>query len=137
MKSEKPGSIRWIASVDLETSPVSKKMEDSGTRTTTPSGMQYEPKPDGSGRFDLIPPEPIKRLAVWYELGAKKYADNNWKKGQEWSLCLNSLERHLNKWKSGSKTEDHLAAVAWRAFTLMYYEIYHPEMCDIVERKKT
>ena len=109
-------------------------IEDLGQRITLPSGMITEKK-DKQERFDLIPAEPLARLAKIYGLGAQKYDDNNWKNGNKWSACLNSLERHLNKWKSGKNNEDHLAMIAWRAFALMYYEIYHPEMCDIEERK--
>lgn len=95
-----------------------------------------EPK-DGKGRFDLIPVDPMFRLAGIYQLGALKYEPNNWKKGVPWSECLDSLERHLQKWKRGDKDEDHLAIVAWRAFALMYYEQHRKELCDIEELKRS
>ena len=109
------------------------KLVDSGKRNTESTGCLLEPK-DGHGRYDLIPPDGLYRLAKIYEEGAKKYADNNWKKGMPWSKCLNSLERHLQKWKMGMRDEDHLAMVAWRAFALMYYEKHRKELCDIEER---
>lgn len=37
--------------------------------------------PKGKGRFDLLPPYPLMRLAKHYENGATKYAERNWEKG--------------------------------------------------------
>jgi len=109
-------------------------LNDSGKRVKHKTGALTKPR-EGKGRFDLIPPEPLFRLARIYQLGAEKYEPNNWKKGIQWSLCLDSMERHLQKWKRGDKDEDHLAIVAWRAFALMYYEEKHKELCDIDELK--
>jgi Domain of unknown function (DUF5664) len=67
----------------------------------------------GRGRFDLVPAYPIKRLAQHYENGARKYADRNWEKGIKLSRFLDSAERHLNSFKEGERTEDHLAAILW------------------------
>jgi hypothetical protein len=108
-------------------------LKDSGQRNVEKTGCLLEPK-DGHGRFDLIPPEPLFRVAKIYEQGSIKYAPNNWKKGMAWSKCLSALERHLQKWKRGDRDEDHLAMVLWRTMALMYYEEYHQELCDIDER---
>src|SRR3990167_3163775 len=112
-----------------------KGLHDSGRRQIWPSGTMTEPG-YGDGRFDLIPFEPLQRLARVYQLGAEKYAPNNWKKGVPWSKCINSLERHLHSWKNGKHNEDHLAIVAWRAFALMYYERHCKNLCDIDELKR-
>lgn len=76
----------------------------------------------GKGRFDLIPPEPMQRLAVHYELGAKAHADRNWELGQPLHQYLDSAERHLNGFKSGERSEDHLAAVLWNICGYMWTE---------------
>lgn len=77
---------------------------------------------EGKGRFDLISPFALMRLALHYENGARKYAERNWEKGQLSSRCLNSAMRHLNAWLAGSRDEDHLAAAAWNIFALMHNE---------------
>ena len=78
-------------------------------------------------RYDLIPMEPLRRLATVYEMGNDKYGKDNWKKGMPWSDILNHVIDHLLRWKDGElehlvKCEDHLAHAAWGLFALMYFE---------------
>jgi len=81
-------------------------------------------------RFDLIPSESLWRLAEHYGAGAKKYDDDNWRRGYSWRLNIAAMQRHLHQWLMDDYTEDHLAAIAWHAFTLMWFEKYHPEFDD-------
>lgn len=86
-------------------------------------------------RFDLIPAEALKQVAEHYGRGAKKYADNNWRKGYNWSLSLAALERHLNAFKSGEDfdeetTSNHMAAVVFHALALLTFYDEHPELDD-------
>lgn len=89
----------------------------------------------GKPRHDLIPAFAINELAKIYEMGSKKYADNNWRKGMKWSRVLGSLKRHLNAVERGEDFDKesqlyHAAHVAWNAITLLeYYKIY-PEGDD-------
>lgn len=87
---------------------------------------------DNSGvRFDLISSVGLRRLAETYAEGAAKYGDNNWLKGIPASNLLNHLEVHLNKFKSGDTSEDHLAHAAWNLFTLMHFQETRPELIDL------
>jgi len=95
------------------------KVEDSGSRQEFKTGSVRDTNV-GKGRFDLIPPYALKRLAKHYENGAKKYGDRNWEKGQNLSRYLDSAIRHAYAFLGGSRVEDHLAAVAWNA--LAYIE---------------
>jgi len=95
------------------------KVEDSGSRQEFKTGSVRDTNV-GKGRFDLIPPYALKRLAKHYENGAKKYGDRNWEKGQNLSRYLDSAIRHAYAFLGGSCVEDHLAAVAWNA--LAYIE---------------
>ena len=77
---------------------------------------------EGKGAYYLIPYEPLRRLAVRYENGAKPgaYGPRNWEKGQP--LCasyLDSCERHLQQLKAGLTDDDHAAAAAWNLFGFM------------------
>src|SRR5690554_6777622 len=74
----------------------------------------------GKGRFDLIPPEGLIRLAKRYEYGAVRYGDQNWKKGIPVSSLVDSVMRHLCQYMAGDQSEDHLAACSWNLFALMY-----------------
>ena len=97
------------------------KIHDRGDRIAYEGGAVREGV-TGKGRYDLISPPALMRLATWYELGAQKYAPRNWEKGMPWSHCMNSMFRHMVKYMAGWKDEDHLAAVMWNAAALMHYE---------------
>lgn len=104
--------------------------KDSGERQSFESGMVRDTQ-DGKPRYDLIPVGPLKRLAGLYARGAEKYDADNWQKGQPYSRAYASLFRHLIQWRAGENDEDHLAAVAWNAFALMWYEENKPELNDV------
>jgi hypothetical protein len=76
-------------------------------------------------RFDLIPAEPLIELARVYGRGAKKYADDNWRKGYSWKLSFGAMMRHAWAFWKGEERDElgnhHLACCAWHAFTLMWY----------------
>lgn len=91
----------------------------------------------GKGRFDLITPIGLRRLAVIFERGAIKYESRNWEKGFPISRYLDSAERHINQYKEGLRDEDHLAQAAWNLFTAMHTEdmvrrgLLPPELNDL------
>lgn len=67
----------------------------------------------GKGRFDLLPPTAIRRLAEHFETGAKKYGDRNWQKGQPLQRYIDSALRHIFCHQGGRQDEDHIIAAAW------------------------
>lgn len=81
-------------------------------------------------RLDLVPVEPLLRLAAVYGRGGTKYdaaptRENpdplgNWRKGIPLSRTISSLQRHVMLWALGDETEDHLAQAVWNCFTLMW-----------------
>ena len=83
-------------------------------------------------RFDLIPANPLRELAILYGRGARKYADRNWENGYDWGLSFTALNRHLWAWW-GREDQDpetlvsHMTNVAWHAFTLAEFARTHPE----------
>jgi hypothetical protein len=92
--------------------------KDSGAREQFDTGSQRDTR-KGKGRFDLLPPRAIRRLAQLYERGANKYGDRNWEKGQPCSRYLDSMLRHAFAVSQGVVDEDHLAAVAWNALAII------------------
>lgn len=96
--------------------------KDSGERQKFSTGAVRDTQ-TGKGRYDLLNPIPLLRLAQLYERGAIKYGENNWTKGIPISRYVNSAERHINNYKEGERTEDHPAAVAWNAFGIMFNEV--------------
>lgn len=90
---------------------------------------------NGKPRHDLIPPFAINELAKIYAMGAKKYADHNWKLGMRWSRVLGSLKRHLNAFESGIDFDEesklhHMSHVIWNAVTLLEYYKLAPHLDD-------
>jgi hypothetical protein len=85
-------------------------------------------------RYDLVSEIGLRRLAETYAEGAKKYAPNNWRKGLPISDTLNHVLKHLNQWKGGDSSEDHLAHAAWGLFAIMEFEETKPELMDVFSR---
>ncbi len=81
-------------------------------------------------RHDLFPSWALNEVSKVYTFGAKKYADNNWRKGMKWSRVLGILKRHLNAIEQGEDFDKeselyHASHVVWNAITLLeYYKIY-------------
>lgn len=95
--------------------------KDSGQREEFATGARRDVQ-EGKPRYDLVPVCSLKRLADLYARGAAKYGEGNFEKGMPYSRVYAALLRHAYQWREGDRTEDHLAAVAWNAFALMFYE---------------
>jgi len=80
-------------------------------------------------RYDLIPPYALEKLAEVYTIGAKKYGDQNWRKGFAWSRIIGAMMRHLEAFRRGESVDPDdgqhpLASVMWCAATLMEFECF-------------
>jgi hypothetical protein len=122
--------------------PEFNEVKDSGQRQEFDTGSKRDTR-DGKGRYDLVPPYALSRLARHYENGAKKYGDRNWEKGQPLARYLDSMIRHAYRFLGGSRDEDHLAAVAWNALAYIETEerirrgILPAELDDVEPVRKT
>jgi len=101
----------------LENSPndLEYHLKDSGRREEFSTGSKRDSR-HGKGRFDLLfrgMPEALRRMAVLLELGAAKYGERNWEKGQPISRYIDSAVRHLHRAAQGLTDEDHLIQAAW------------------------
>jgi hypothetical protein len=101
-----------------ETGPV-YPTKSSGQTETFPTGAHRDAKRN-KGRFDLIPYEPLLRLARLYERGAELYGARNWQKGIPLSSYLSSAARHLAQLTAGWDDEDHAAAVLFNVMGYMW-----------------
>ena len=99
-------------------SPITK---DSGSRRSFDTGSQRDAATD-KGRYDLVTPIALRRLAGLYERGAVKYNARNWEKGQPLSVYLDCAMRHMQKHLMGYRDEDHLAAAIWNVAGMMHTE---------------
>ena len=81
-------------------------------------------------RYDLIPWFGEQELARVFTIGAKKYGDNNWRSGFNYSRIIGAAKRHLAAFIRGENhdPEDgqlHLSSLAWCAYILMEFEEFN------------
>ena len=97
------------------------RLKDSGQRKKFDSGAVRDIRVD-KGRFDLISPIFLKRLAIVCEKGGKKYNDRNWEKGMPLMHYMDCAERHENDHKEGKRDEDHIVQAAWNLMCFCHTE---------------
>jgi len=90
-------------------------------------------------RTDLIPPECIEALAYIYTFGAKKYDDNNWRKGMKFSRVYGATLRHLLAWYKGEDNDpetgkSHTWHAIWGCVTLAYYMLFYKRYAKFDDR---
>ena len=95
-------------------------------------GLRYN---QGKNRVDLLPPFALNEVARVFTEGAKKYAENNWRLGMNWTSVLASLKRHLLDWESGKDVDPEdgcllMAKVATNAIFLTEYSKIYPQGDD-------
>jgi hypothetical protein len=111
-------------------------LHDSGERQQFATGAVRD-RQAGKGRFDLLPPLAMNRLARHFEKGAAKYGDRNWERGIPLSRFLDSALRHLFAYLAGRDDEDHLVAAAWNLLAALETDAraaggrLPPELVDI------
>ncbi len=93
-------------------------VKDSGERRSFGTGSVRDIR-TGKGRYDLLPPIAIKRLAQHFENGAVKYGDKNWELGQPLSGYLDSGLRHTFNLLELKVDEDHAAAGIWNLIAFL------------------
>lgn len=97
------------------------KTKFSGVKDEYPTGATRDRR-EGKGRYDLISPLALKRLAGVYERGAKNHGDRNWEMGIPYSRLMDSALRHTNQHLSGMRDEDHIAQAVWNLMALLHFD---------------
>lgn len=108
-------------------------IKDSGKRVNYKSGFIRDTD-ENKPFYDLIPFAPLKRLAMHFTNGAKKYGENNWQKAnsqEEYERFKRSAWRHLAQWSKGDKDEDHASAVIWNIMAYEWHIKHKNERKDI------
>lgn len=69
----------------------------------TKPGIKYDQE---KPRYDLLPAEPIDDVVKVLTVGAKKYADDNWKHVEPYEQRYYAAAlRHIQAWKMGEKMD--------------------------------
>lgn len=92
-------------------------------RITSTTGGEKGQKDD---RQDLIDPWFLQELGLVCGFGAKKYSDDNWRRGYSWKLSIGAMLRHTYAWLRGEHEDpesglSHLAHVAWHCMVLFTF----------------
>jgi hypothetical protein len=135
--------------------PIIKKMVETMVTQKKGSGRRYS---EGKTRMALFPAWAYEQICKVYTKGADKYTvhddegniidsgDNNWMNGMDWSVPMNSMERHYNSFKKGNDFDFdpncidcrngdcmnhtglyHMAQVAWNAIALLEFYRTYPQ----------
>jgi hypothetical protein len=88
----------------------------------------------GKLRYSLLPIYPLKVVCGVFMYGAKKYTDENWRKGFSWRRTYDALMRHITAWFDGEEFDEegqpHLGCAVCNLFFLIEFSITHREMDD-------
>lgn len=90
---------------------------------------------DPQARYDLIPPEVLRLLAITYGVGFEKHG-NRWKdEGYAFTDNLGAVQRHLDRLKAGEDVDADdgqpaTMAVVFRMFAHQWYLANRPDLDD-------
>lgn len=100
--------------------------------TNEKTGGQKGAKPC---RPSLIPAEFIEGLGEVFYFGSQKYDDHNFRKGYDWSLSMDALERHYQAFKRCEDFDQesglhHILHTAWHCVALYMFSLEHASLDD-------
>lgn len=81
-----------------------------------------------STRYDLVSPIGLEAVAKACAEGAARYGDFNWEAGMPVHDLLNHALRHVYRYLSGDRSEDHLGHAAWGLMAAIHSEQVWPEL---------
>lgn len=98
----------------------------------------------GKPKAQLPDPKCFMEEVKIHTMGAEKYDEFNWKKGQSFLEAIGSMKRHINKFEQGLNYDDdweenilskyglphHLANIKWQADALLYQFFWARENDD-------
>lgn len=70
----------------------------------------------------------LLEVSIHFEAGARKYGDNNWRKGIPAYCYIDSAVRHYLKWIRGDNDEPHDRAFAWNLLCCIWTCQNKPEL---------
>ena len=105
--------------------------EDLSYLTTCNTGLRYN---SNKLRWSLVDFDALEDMVRVLEFGAKKYSDNNWKKGLKTSEIFESIMRHLTAYMRGEDIDiesglSHTGHILCNAMFLAYMQKFKKE-CD-------
>ena len=92
-------------------------------------------------RLDLVPIDVLKDVAQVYTIGAKKYDDENWKKGISYKRIYAAVLRHLFEFMELNEIDEedgqkHISSAIWGLIALNYYSNHREKYIFFDDREK-
>ena len=89
----------------------------------------------GKLRWSLVSWKALEPMVKVLMFGAKKYDDNNWKKGLKYTEVCESLQRHMNAFIDGENNDKesklyHIGHIMCNAMFLSYMFLFRKDMDD-------
>lgn len=114
-----------------------ERLDRDSKGTVSYKGGSFRDRTPGKGIYSPMPMNSLRRLAQRYEYGQLKYGKSDaYKDGLPVLDCMDSLLRHAVAYMDGDNSEDHMAAIAWNAFAVMFMEEENPKWQDIKSRSE-
>lgn len=100
-------------------------------------GLKFD---QGKPRMELLPMAALQEVAKVLTFGAKKYDDNNWRGGIDYSRVYGALLRHLTAFVEGEEKDpetglSHIAHLACNSLFLLTFILEDRKELD--DRPKT
>ena len=111
-----------------------RQLKFSGKKDTYDTGATRDSS-EGKGRYDLISPLFLRRIAIVLEKGAKNHGDNNWQKGIPYSRLIDSAFRHISQFNCGMDDEDHLAQAVTNLMFLIHFQEHNRDDLNNINPK--
>jgi hypothetical protein len=95
---------------------------------------------EGKADLHLVPYESVEEISKVLSFGAKKYSEENWKKGMSIKKCMSSLLRHAFAYMCGERNDpesglSHIAHIGCNVFFILWYEKHRADLYDISTTK--
>lgn len=115
-------------SCDTQHVDIKDLLEDYQVTAVAPETEKCERQDGGKLRYSLLPVEALRLDAQVYTKGAQKYSPNNWRAGNDYSVALDAMMRHLEAYRSGEDIDPasdchHLAAVRFWCAALIEWKL--------------
>lgn len=133
---ESSGNVRLDDKIIIERNSIfnyaDKRLPDVHITIEQEEGVKHDAN---KVRMELLPVTPLVDIAKVLTFGAKKYSDENWRKGISYKRVYGALLRHLTSWYSGEENdaetgESHLAHAGCCLLFLLEYTHTKTEFDD-------
>jgi hypothetical protein len=114
---------------------------EKGIRNNTGKPQEADRYNSGKERWSLVDYEALKPMVHVLAFGAKKYSDDNWRKGLKTKEVCESLLRHITAYLSGQDNDQEsglpeVGHILCNAMFLSHMHLFRPDMDTRIKPEK-